>query len=190
MTLGKPGGGRDPEFFFQPNDVLAAPNGDISSRRPQQRCRSHGARPEVFERRQVDQDLRQAGNGAGRVRSAARAGDGFEGASVCGRSEQQSDSDFRIRTASSSTSGNSSAGPAESTSTRMTISMLPIPSPSPFPRITTDGKRGIRVGSAKDGSVKYFIPDPSRKRPPPAPPKASLRMRKVIFMVPKSVPAP
>jgi streptogramin lyase len=29
MTLGKPGGGRDPEFFFQPNDVLVAPNGDI-----------------------------------------------------------------------------------------------------------------------------------------------------------------
>jgi hypothetical protein len=27
-------------------------------------------------------------------------------------------------------------------------------------------KRGIRIGSAKDGSVKYFIPDPdTRKRP-------------------------
>jgi streptogramin lyase len=29
MTLGKPGGGREPDFFFQPNDVLVAPNGDI-----------------------------------------------------------------------------------------------------------------------------------------------------------------
>lgn len=29
MTLGKAGGARDPEFFFQPNDVLVAPNGDI-----------------------------------------------------------------------------------------------------------------------------------------------------------------
>jgi sugar lactone lactonase YvrE len=29
MTLGKPGGGRDAEYFFQPNDVLVAPNGDI-----------------------------------------------------------------------------------------------------------------------------------------------------------------
>jgi hypothetical protein len=26
-------------------------------------------------------------------------------------------------------------------------------------------KRGIRVGSAKDGSVKYFIPDPAEKPP-------------------------
>lgn len=29
MTLGKPGGGADPEFFYQPNDVLVAPNGEI-----------------------------------------------------------------------------------------------------------------------------------------------------------------
>jgi sugar lactone lactonase YvrE len=29
MTLGKAGGGRDSEYFFQPNDVLVAPNGDI-----------------------------------------------------------------------------------------------------------------------------------------------------------------
>jgi len=29
LTLGKVGGGRDPEFFFQPNDVLVAPNGTI-----------------------------------------------------------------------------------------------------------------------------------------------------------------
>jgi sugar lactone lactonase YvrE len=29
MTLGKPGGGREPDFFFQPNDVLVTPHGDI-----------------------------------------------------------------------------------------------------------------------------------------------------------------
>jgi streptogramin lyase len=29
MTLGKAGGGRDAEYFTQPNDVLTAPNGDI-----------------------------------------------------------------------------------------------------------------------------------------------------------------
>ena len=29
MTLGKPGGGREPDYFYQPNDVLVAPNGDI-----------------------------------------------------------------------------------------------------------------------------------------------------------------
>jgi DNA-binding beta-propeller fold protein YncE len=29
FTLGKPGGGRDPEFFFTPNAILIAPNGTI-----------------------------------------------------------------------------------------------------------------------------------------------------------------
>jgi DNA-binding beta-propeller fold protein YncE len=29
MTLGKPGGGGAPDYFYQPNDVLVAPNGDI-----------------------------------------------------------------------------------------------------------------------------------------------------------------
>ena len=29
MTLGKPGGAADPEYFYQPNDVVTAPNGDI-----------------------------------------------------------------------------------------------------------------------------------------------------------------
>jgi sugar lactone lactonase YvrE len=29
MTLGEPGGGVDPKYFFQPNDVIVARNGDI-----------------------------------------------------------------------------------------------------------------------------------------------------------------
>lgn len=29
LTLGKPGGAAEPDYFFQPNDVLVAPNGDI-----------------------------------------------------------------------------------------------------------------------------------------------------------------
>jgi streptogramin lyase len=29
MTLGKPGGAAEPDYFYQPNDVIVAPNGDI-----------------------------------------------------------------------------------------------------------------------------------------------------------------
>ena len=29
LTLGKPGGGADPDYFYQPNDVVVGPNGDI-----------------------------------------------------------------------------------------------------------------------------------------------------------------
>ena len=32
-------------------------------------------------------------------------------------------------------------------------------------RQRTDWKRGMRIGSAKDGSVKYFIPDPAENPP-------------------------
>ena len=29
LTLGKSGGGRDPEYFWEPNAVVTAPNGDV-----------------------------------------------------------------------------------------------------------------------------------------------------------------
>src|SRR5262249_31819535 len=29
LTLGKPGGGAAPDYFYQPNDIVTAPNGDI-----------------------------------------------------------------------------------------------------------------------------------------------------------------
>jgi len=44
LTLGKAGGGRDPEFFWQPNDVLVAPNGDIFV------AEGHGSAPGAPER--------------------------------------------------------------------------------------------------------------------------------------------
>ena len=44
MTLGTPGGGRDADYFYQPNDVLVAPNGDIfvseGTRPPRARTRA------------------------------------------------------------------------------------------------------------------------------------------------------
>jgi hypothetical protein len=41
MTLGKPGGGRDAEYFWQPNAVLVAPNGDIFV------AEGHSSRPDA-----------------------------------------------------------------------------------------------------------------------------------------------
>ena len=47
-------------------------------------------------------------------------------------------------------------------------------------------KRGIRVGSAKDGTVTAFIPDPVEKTTTaPAPPKASRPMRRATSTAPK-----
>ena len=81
MTLGTAGGGRDADYFYQPNDVLVAPNGEhfclggtFVGRRLQR------ADHQVRQDRQIHQVVRQARQRTGRVRSAARAGDGFEGA--------------------------------------------------------------------------------------------------------------
>ena len=78
------------------------------------------------------------------------------------------------RTASSSPSGSSSAGRAGSTSTRTTDTLYVADSESRDARTNTGqfglpqtgygynlgARRGIRIGSARDGSVKFFIPDP------------------------------
>ena len=95
MTLGKAGGGREAEYFYQPNDVLVAPNGDIFVSEGHSSRDGQCARPEVRQERQVPQVLGQVGQGARRVRSAARAGDGFEGAAVRRRSRQQPHPDLR-----------------------------------------------------------------------------------------------
>ena len=53
-------------------------------------------------------------------------------------------------------------------------SMSPIRNPARSTRTGTEWKRGIRIGSAKDGKVTAFIPIPTRtRRPARARPKAS-----------------
>ena len=163
MTLGKAGGGREPEFFFQPNDVLVAPNGDIFVSEGHTSAAGSTARVLKFSKDgKLIKTWGKLGTGPGdfdqphALAMDSRADCSSAIATTIG---------FRssIRTASSSNSGNSSAGPAGSTSTRTTTSTSRIRSPNPF-RDNHDGwKRGIRVGSAKDGSVKYFIPDPVEK---------------------------
>ena len=60
LTLGKPGGAAAPDYFYQPNDVITAPNGDIFV------AEGHGAGnnrdPEVRQDRQVHQGVGQARN--------------------------------------------------------------------------------------------------------------------------------
>ncbi len=55
MTLGKAGGAVAPDYFYQPNDVLVAPNGDIFV------SEGHGAGnkpgPEILQGREVHQEL-------------------------------------------------------------------------------------------------------------------------------------
>ena len=93
LTLGTPGGAADPGYFFQPNDVVTAPE-RRHLRRGGARRRER-AHPEILEGRQADQGDRQEGHRPRRVRPAARARVRFEGPAVRRRPQQQPHPDPR-----------------------------------------------------------------------------------------------
>ena len=96
LTLGKAGGGRTPEFFFQPNAVLVAPNGDIFVSEGHSSSATATARVLKFDRTgKFLKEWGKWGPWAGRIRSAARARNGFTWPPLRRRSRQQPDPDFR-----------------------------------------------------------------------------------------------
>ena len=96
-----------------------------------------------------------------RVRSAARARVGFDGAACSSAIATTTASRSSIRTASSSTSGISSAVRAAIYIDKNDILYVAdSESDVGLAQPRTDWKRGIRIGSAKDGKVTAFIPDP------------------------------
>ena len=140
-------------FFYQPNAVYVAPDGNIFvSEGHSSARRIHRANPEVLEGRQVHQVVRQARHGAGRVRSAARAGDGFKGPAVRGRSEQQPHPDLRSGLQAARLVG--AVQPAERRVHRRErrASTSPIPSRNPS-RAVSGGMHGTRGGNAASGSA-------------------------------------
>jgi sugar lactone lactonase YvrE len=156
LTLGKPGGAAAPAFFYQPNDVLTAPNGDIFV------SEGHGAgndRILKFDRNgafikewgrkgtgpgEFDQPHALSMDSKGRVFVGDRANNRmqvfdqngtylFEWAQFGRPSGIYIDKDDTMYVADSDSVARNHDG----------------------------WKRGIRIGSAKDGSLKYLIPDPA-----------------------------
>jgi DNA-binding beta-propeller fold protein YncE len=165
MTLGKAGGGRGTEFFTQPNNLLVAPNGDLfvvegHSSRPDAQGVPPAARVFRFSKDgklikawgqwgsgpdDFDQPHAVAMDSKGRLFVGDRGnnrikifdGDGklldtwYQWSRPSGIFIDAQDNMY----VADSESG--TVNPAHGA-----------------------WKRGIRIGSAKDGSVKYFIPDP------------------------------
>ena len=160
MTLGKAGGAAAPDYFYQPNDVLVAPNGDIFV------SEGHGganARVLKFNRNgtfmmsfgskgsgpsEMEQPHALAMDSRGRLFVGDRANNRIQIYDQSGKlldtwtqfsrpSGVYIDSKDMIYVADSE---------SESVS-----------------RNHDGWKRGIRIGSAKDGKVLYFIPDPVEK---------------------------
>jgi DNA-binding beta-propeller fold protein YncE len=168
LTLGKPGGGRDPDFFWQPNDVLVAPNGDIYVSEGHGSAQGNTARILKFDQTgklvgtwgtvvdssaaaqaqpySFDQPHALAMDSKGRLFVGDRGNNRIKIFDQNGKlldtwyqfsrpSGIYIDKDDRIYVADSESG---SVSPPHGA-----------------------WKRGIRVGSAKDGSMSAFIPDPN-----------------------------
>src|SRR5436309_1461066 len=163
MTLGKPGGGRDPEFFFQPNDVLVAPNGDIFVSEGHASAPGSTARVLKFSKDgklikswgklgtapgEFDQPHALAMDSKGRLFVGDRNNNRIEIFDQDGKFLDQWTQFSRPSGVYIDKNDNIYVADSESESVSR----------------NHDGwKRGIRVGSARDGSVTAFIPDPVEK---------------------------
>jgi len=158
MTLGKPGGAAAPEFFYQPNDITIMHNGDIIV------AEGHGRgnnRVIVFDKNgKKKMEFGKLGTGPGEFdQPHALAVDSKGRLFVGDRNNnriQIFDTNYKYVTEwkqFSRPSGvyidkNDNLYVADSESESVS-------------RNHNGWKRGLRIGSAKDGTVKYFIPDPT-----------------------------
>ena len=160
LTLGKPGGAAAPDYFYQPNDVVVAPNGDIFV------SEGHGganARILKFTKDgKLIKSFGKKGSGPGEMEQPhALAMDSRGRLFVGDRSNnriQIYDQDGKLL----------DTWPQFSRPSGIYIDANDViyvaDSESESVARNHDGwKRGIRIGSAKDGKVTAFIPDPVEK---------------------------
>jgi DNA-binding beta-propeller fold protein YncE len=157
MTLGKKGGAADPDYFYQPNDVLVAPNGDIFV------AQGHGAPVDKIFKFSKDGKLLKTwgrrGTSPGEFdQPHALALDSKGRLFIGDRSNNRieifdQDGNYITEWKQFSRPSGIFIAPDDT--------MYVADSESESVSKNHDGwKRGIRIGSAKDGSVKYLIPDP------------------------------
>ncbi|MGH7619706.1 MAG: peptidyl-alpha-hydroxyglycine alpha-amidating lyase family protein, partial [Gemmatimonadaceae bacterium] len=161
MTLGKPGGARDPDYFWQPNAVYVAPNGDIFVAEGHSSNAQASAKVYRFSKDgklitswgtwgkgadDFDQPHALAMDSRGRLFVGDRGNNRIK---IFDQDGKLLDTWYQFSRPSGifiDPQDNMYVADSESGSVA---------------KQRTDWKRGIRIGSAKDGSVKYFIPDPA-----------------------------
>ncbi len=162
MTLGKPGGGRGSEYFYQPNDILVTPSGDIYVAEGHGSNAGNTARVYKFSK-----DGKLVATWGDTVRHDA---DGFDQPHALamdskGRIFVGDRGNNRIKIFDQSgklldTWYQFSRPSGIYIDAQDNIYVADSESQSVGSGRGREWKRGIRIGSAKDGSVKYFIPDP------------------------------
>ena len=160
LTLGKPGGGREPEYFWQPNAVVTAPNGDIYVAEGHTDAPTANARILKFDKDgKFLRSWGKRGNGDGELlQPHALAMDSRGRLFIGDRSNNRIvivDKDFNHLASWHQFSRPSGIY----IDANDVIYVADSESGSVAPN-RKDWLRGIRIGSAKDGSVTAFIPDP------------------------------
>ncbi len=160
-TLGKPGGARDPDYFFQPNAILIAPNGDMFVSEGHSSAPGSAARLYKFSKDgTLIKAWGQLGNGPDDFdQPHALAMDSKGRLFVGDRGNNRIkifDQDGKLL----DTWYQFSRPSGIVIDAQDNIYVADSESQSVGSGRTREWKRGIRIGNAKDGSVKYFIPDP------------------------------
>jgi sugar lactone lactonase YvrE len=160
-TLGVPGGARDPGYFFQPNAVLVAPNGDIFVDEGHSSAPGSVARLYKFDSKgtlikawgqfghgpdDYDQPHALAMDSRGRLFVGDRGNNRIK---ILDQDGNLLETWYQFSRPSGIT-----------IDAHDDIYVADSESGSVGSGRTRTWKRGIRIGSARDGSVKYFIPDP------------------------------
>src|SRR6266581_322161 len=162
MTLGKPGGAHAPDYFYQPNDVLVAPNGDIFV------SEGHGGENKDNRILKFSKDGKliktwgKFGTGPGEFDLPHALAMDSKGRLFVGDRNnnriQIFDQDGKFLA-----EWKQFSRPSGVYIDKNDILYVADSESESVSRNHDGWKRGIRVGSAKDGSVKYFIPDPAEK---------------------------
>ena len=160
LTLGTAGGGRDADYFYQPNDVLVAPNGDIFVSEGHSSAEGSHARILKFDKTgkfiksigrfgkgpvEFDQPHALAMDSKGRLFVGDRSNNRIQIIDQDGNYLEEWTQFSRPSGIAIDRGDNIYVADSESGSVNPPHG---------------DWKRGIRIGSAKDGAIRGFIPDP------------------------------
>jgi streptogramin lyase len=163
MTLGKPGGAADPEYFYQPNDVLVAPNGDIFV------AQGHGQPADRLFKFSKDGKLIKAwgkrGTGPNEFDQPHTLAIDSKGRLFVG---DRNNNRIQILDQNGTyiTEWRQFSRPSGIYIDKHDTIYVTDSESGSVARNHDGWKRGIRIGSAKDGSLTAFIPDPdTRNRP-------------------------
>jgi len=167
MTLGKPGGARDPEYFWQPNAVYVAPSGDVYVSEGHSSAAGSTARVFKFSNDgklikswghlgkgdapdDFDQPHAIAMDSRGRLFIADRGNNRIK---IFDQDGKLLDTWYQF------------SRPSGLWIDKDDVLYVADSESGSVARTRTDWKRGIRIGSAKDGTVRYYIPDPAENPP-------------------------